>query len=36
MHLIPRYKDTADAGMLSWGHLTLSDEEMQEIKKRLI
>jgi histidine triad (HIT) family protein len=36
MHLIPRYKDDADRGILEWSHLTFSDDEMQDIKKSLI
>ena len=35
MHLIPRYKDDGHAGRLSWPTLTLTDEELDEIRDTL-
>lgn len=31
MHLIPRYKEEDNAGVIEWNHLELPDEEMREI-----
>ena len=31
MHLIPRYKEEDNAGVIEWNHLEFSDEEMREI-----
>ena len=31
MHLIPRYKEEDNAGVIEWNHMEFSDEEMREI-----
>ncbi|MEG0961339.1 MAG: HIT family protein [Lachnospiraceae bacterium] len=35
MHLIPRYKNDENQDKLQWNHLEISQEELEEIKKKL-